>query len=95
MGVKTKIMRKLFIMSALMLVGSFAFADSSNTERKADSSNTEVKVVEYFGTCTVTITESNGDGTANVYTYIFETSTERDCANAALAIGSAFLDGRK
>jgi len=76
-------MRKLIFALAFMLMGTFAFANSSTKD---------LKVVEYFGTCTVRITEYNGDGTTNTYTYQFETSTEQDCANAALAIYQAHVN---
>ena len=74
-------MKNVVFALAFMLIGTFAFANPSTND---------LKVVETFGTCTVTITEYNNDGTTNTFTYQFRSSTYNDCANAALAIWQAY-----
>ncbi len=78
-------MKNLFFALAFMLIGPFAFANTTNYN---------VDVLEVTGICTVIITEYNSDGTTNTYTYQFETSTAEDCQNAGQAILQAHINKR-
>ena len=72
-------MKNVFFALAFMLVGTFAFANSS--------SNTINEVTEVFGTCTYTITTTvtftNGYSYSYDRTYITEANSPSHCLQKA------------
>jgi len=73
-------MKNLFFTLVFMLTTLFTFANESNLK---------VDISEALGTCTVIITESDGNGNTITTTYQYETSTAQDCYNSAQAVIAA------